>query len=622
MPKSASTSGYPCPYCSTVATYGHNLRTHLMGSKGRGGHELSSDEAALVVSGGANGTGERRGVAKASSAPVAGVRPDPVAVAVRRGHYRSLALLENTRDTSLTLAMYELVSGHPVYLRPTDKGLTVISLDPSTPAMVGVGGAGDCCIAAIPPSRDFVETAARDFRIKVGAMGRASHEERYAIARIRAALSNGLALEQDLFFLHQEWRFSSADKIDFLALDGRAGQVVVIELKGSEAAALRERDNKGRTATEQVVGYTTQLIAHAADVMPFLQRLAGALSRIYRPGLEELRLNTDLPPRWEIWWPEGKKKQPREERVAVSTAARTDLATASPFDWRAELRSRQSRWREAHGYVAGLHKGQPLGSRLAMPDAEENLWNFLTPAIGELVRREFLANKSRPSREQKVYEHPRLFDNLLSSQPLAFNLFGEFALDLARATDAARALWPGRVDTVTRIEFEWSPGRWDPRYLDNGTAADVAIFHTTPSGGAGAIFVETKYHEDLRGKTYRVKPRYLDVAKASGAFAPDGVETVREGWLQQIWFDHLLALATRDADGLESILFLVVYPEINQRCRDAATAYRRALDPSGIPTFDARTLEELIPVLGNSAGTAWAVAFTERYLTPTVTSKG
>jgi len=582
-----------------------------MGTRPFGGHELSAAEAEAVIA-----RVENRTLSGGPPLPVVATPPVPPLVrrgapVVRTGHWRSLELLENTGGVLETLAMYEDATGHPVYLRPTAQGLTVMSLDPRTTAMVGVGAAGGGSLEVMPPTREAVGIAARAFRAKLDSMTRPSVEERYVIARIRAALANGLALDDDLVFLHQEWRFPSSDKLDLLAVDVRTGQLVVIEAKKSEAAALRERGGKGRTAAEQAAEYVALLHAHAAECMPFFQRLASAMSRIYRPSGESIHIDASLPPRWELWWPEGRAVQP----VARTRAA--DVAfVSSDAAWQRVLRHRQSQWREGRGYPIGLHDGHPLGSRLAMPAAEENLWNFLTPGIGELVRREYLANASRPAAHKSLYGYPRLFADLLSSQPLAFNLFGELAIDLARATVAARRLWPDRVDTVTRIAFEWSPGRWDRRYLDNGTAADVAIFHTTPSGGPGVIFVETKYHEDLRGKDHEVKPRHLEVARASRAFVDGALADVRSGTLQQLWFDHLLALATRDTEALESALFVVIHPEINERCRDAVTAYRRVLDPSAPRTFEARTLEDVVSTIGDAAGEAWASAFRERYLDP------
>ncbi|MEO8179440.1 MAG: hypothetical protein ABI895_11475 [Deltaproteobacteria bacterium] len=503
-----------------------------------------------------------------------------------------------------------------------------MSLDPSTPAMVGVGDADDCCINALPSNQDAIASAAFAYRAKVAAMVRDSAEERYVIGRIRAALANGLELGNGLLFLHQEWRFPNQEKLDVLALDSSSGHLVVIEAKSTKNAALQERDARGRTAAEQAASYAARLLAHSVECTPFFQRLAIALGRIYSPTRQAIHIDGAALPRCELWWPDVTgpalgKRTPRVSASAETTdgavpGETTDVAfVASDAPWQRELRRRQSCWREARGYPIGLHRGRPLGSRLAMPEAEEKLWNFLTPAIGELVRREYLANGSAPREQQKMYGHPRLFADLLSSQPLAFNLFGELAMDLSRASAAARRLWPGRVDRVTRIEFEWSLGRWNRRYLNNGTAADVAIFHTTPGGGTGVIFIETKYHEDLCGKDHAIKPRYLEVVLNSEVFLSHALETLQRGSLQQLWLDHLLVLALRGADNLDSALFLLAYPEINERCRDAIPAYRAALDADKPSTFEARTLEEIVSVVEEDADAGWARGFRERYLTPT-----
>jgi hypothetical protein len=101
----------------------------------------------------------------------------------------------------------------------------------------------------------------------------------------------------------------------------------------------------------------------------------------------------------------------------IGTAMRSPLQPSTPSDsndeyipaeesWRRELRQRQSRWRASMGYPMGLHRGRSLGSRLAMPEAEENLWNFLTPQIGELVRREVHENAARPARTRSSTASP------------------------------------------------------------------------------------------------------------------------------------------------------------------------------------------------------------------------
>lgn len=134
-------------------------------------------------------------------------------------------------------------------------------------------------------------------------MRRHSAEERYVLARIREALESGLHLDENLAFLCQEWRFPSAGKIDLLALDIRNGQIVIIEAKSAEAIRKSYRESAAR---EQAAEYVERYWAHAKEYMPFFQRLASAMERIYGQSGGGLRVDASLVPRWEVWWPGGR----------------------------------------------------------------------------------------------------------------------------------------------------------------------------------------------------------------------------------------------------------------------------------------------------------------------------
>lgn len=90
-----------------------------------------------------------------------------------------------------------------------------------------------------------------------------------------------------------------------------------------------------------------------------------------------------------------------------------------------------------------------------------------------------------------VISAPRIFDNMPSSQPPAFNLFAELGADPSAATAVCRALWPDVLPTVDEIRFEWSPGRGDARYLGNRSVMtgapwvdDFAARSLRPTGAA------------------------------------------------------------------------------------------------------------------------------------------
>lgn len=145
---------------------------------------------------------------------------------------------------------------------------------------------------------------------------------------------------------------------------------------------------------------------------------------------------------------------------ADAVTAHDGLPVASDLVFQRQLRRLQSTWREEQGLPIGTHRGRPLGSRIALPRPivelrADDLANYLTPTIRELVHHEVTGMRAE---HDKLYGVPRIFDDLLSSQPLCFNLFGELAADVRAATDVAKLLWPARVAEVTSIEFEHSPG--------------------------------------------------------------------------------------------------------------------------------------------------------------------
>ncbi len=289
---------------------------------------------------------------------------------------------------------------------------------------------------------------------------------------------------------------------------------------------------------------------------------------------------------------------------SVDALERVDKA---PFQRRARIL--QSLWRVEHSYPVGRHRGRPMGSLLEMPWAEGSLANFLTDEIRQVVREEVMDPEAS---QGQLYGKPRIFNNLLSSQSLAFNLFAPLSRDLALATEVFGKLTSGRCGDVTAVAFEHSPGRGDDRYTSDRSAFDVYVTFTCPQGGRGFLGVEVKYHEGLRGKTPRHHARYDEVAAQMGCFDPGASERLRRRPLQQIWRDHLLAGSHLAADGFQDGLFVFLNPEGNDVCNEAVAAYRQCL--SRTDTFEHWTMESVVETVRSFTDSEWIRAFYDRYL--------
>jgi hypothetical protein len=295
--------------------------------------------------------------------------------------------------------------------------------------------------------------------------------------------------------------------------------------------------------------------------------------------------------------------------------ARHHVLVGSDKPWQRPLRLLQALWREEQDLLPGDRDGKPgevLGSRLAMPAAKQSLANFLTDTVRSVVRSEM---ETAGRDLLKLIKEPRIYNDLLSSQPLCFNLFGELKADLGQATAWARHLWPERVATVTRVEFEHSPGRRDDRYLGNRTAFDVYLEHTVPGGGEGFIGIEVKYHEDLDEDPADTRARVYEVADRSGRFDPRAYPELSTPPLQQVWFDHLLALSMLQADASrwgQNGLYVLMHPAANEPCFRVAARYRQHLTDGR--SFQSMTLEEAVGVLRVTCGAPWVESFSHRYL--------
>ena len=269
--------------------------------------------------------------------------------------------------------------------------------------------------------------------------------------------------------------------------------------------------------------------------------------------------------------------------------------------FRQAMRYHQAQWREAHGHPIGTQPMSPppdgrpvrlVGSRIPLDHARETGANLLT----DLARAAARERTSFIERHQS-FDHQRLWADLLSSEALAFNLFGDLAADRASAERAVHALWPEAPGAVREVRFAHSPGRLDPAYLNSLRAFDAAFILDAPDGTGGIVAIDTKLHE--RSQAEIPKPtnlwRYKEVAERSGAFAPGAIDAVSgRSDLAETWLEHLLlfSMLQHESGSWTWGRYVVVHPAGNTDVAGLCARYRDLLtDPS---TFHTITIEELL----------------------------
>lgn len=250
--------------------------------------------------------------------------------------------------------------------------------------------------------------------------------------------------------------------------------------------------------------------------------------------------------------------------------------------------------------------GKPYGNMLE-PEAGRKGLNFLTPEIAAHA-------------EWRWKKHPRrVFNNLLSSEPMAFNLFGPLRSDLDLATRLLRRLPGFPADaTVTDVEFEPRPVK--EKHIGDETKFDVFIGYQRADNRKGFIGIETKLTEPFSQKSYEFGDRYAQWEQRGEWWWKKGAERVFSTMkFNQLWRNHLLAFAMLNQAEPEFAegSCAVVYHQDNDHCADAIDAYRQHLLPRGDETLIAWPLDRVItawdPVL-EPEQRKWLDDFRARYL--------
>ena len=285
--------------------------------------------------------------------------------------------------------------------------------------------------------------------------------------------------------------------------------------------------------------------------------------------------------------------------------------------FKAAARFLQALWREDRGLAIGihvnsreLHHPRRLGSRISTVAGALGS-NFLYPDIVPVVTRALAYREPGAA-----YDVDRLKTNLLSSQPLAFYLFGPLARDLALATRFVAELLPGTLTEVTDILFEHSPGRGDPRFTADRTAYDVVLRGRDATGARAIIAIEIKYSEAGHEPAPPPHPRHAQIARTTpDLFVDPDDPTLIGPACQQLYRQHCLASAMLTAGLADTATLAFIAPTHNHLAHAAATAYTRQLtEPQAGPIpFVPLTLEKAFVAMATAGLPDHARALHRRY---------
>jgi hypothetical protein len=245
-------------------------------------------------------------------------------------------------------------------------------------------------------------------------------------------------------------------------------------------------------------------------------------------------------------------------------------------------------------------------------------FNFLTPEI-------FNVAKCRIKEATGTVDEYRLLHNMLSSQPMCFNLFGPMVADRDLAKRVFKSVLPQEVEKVTNVMIEYAP---EPagEYLGDRTAFDAFVEFLRPDGQQGFIGIETKLTEPF-SKAHYDGPAYRRwVERPESSWPQENWKFLDDIRYNQLWRDHLLAVAMRNHSKSSyacGYLMLVRHPA-DSECDQTTQAYRSLLKREDSSFLDF-SLDKLLGPLNsngeNGCECKWLSEFKKRYLDFSVSEK-
>ena len=290
------------------------------------------------------------------------------------------------------------------------------------------------------------------------------------------------------------------------------------------------------------------------------------------------------------------------------------------YDIGEEIRPYTDRYGNLHYYGNYINDGET---------PKENCWkNFLTEDAFNYAKERVNPENKKP---YETIESDRLFNNLLSSQPMAFNLFCPLRQMLKESPEIATkviksALPKHPIHRVTKVDLEFIPEIYKELTGDK-SAMDAIIEFKDKDGKDGFIAIETKYSENLGSNAaYDIdekgnkKPREqsLKAIRQLKCFNSDVEMRILEGEvkLTQIYRNFLLSETYGEWNTLESYSIILApqdHPstdnEVNSLLSELREEYKNKIEEINLEDF----VERIISVCPEEYATIFK-RFYDRYL--------
>lgn len=137
-----------------------------------------------------------------------------------------------------------------------------------------------------------------------------------------------------------------------------------------------------------------------------------------------------------------------------------------------------------------------------------------------------------------IIQEPRIWNNLLSSQPLAFNFWGPLKYSPKLANQLLPYLISDFIE-LADIRFEWSPQPKE-EFTNDNSAFDVMIEYRNKDNAKSILGLECKYTDKLNSKEYTTE-KYREIFDASRTIFKSEYPYYLQPQFNQLFRNQLIA---------------------------------------------------------------------------------
>ena len=323
----------------------------------------------------------------------------------------------------------------------------------------------------------------------------------------------------------------------------------------------------------------------------------------------------------------------KTDNTTAQTSIDEEIQMLSKIDWKKELRSHSSAKPDKYYFVNSdnaftrkarflqairrYQSGSACGSFVKdgityfhpnlVNDGLDTGCNFLQPEIHEYAK-ERVDNKKK----YETINKDRLFNNFLSSQPMAFNLFYPFrniikedagqvilADVVSKLIDQEKSL---DIKRIYEVGIEYIPEYYKD-CLNDKTAMDAYFRYVTADNKKGIIAIETKYSDSLGTNEASDPSTAINTATERNGifqlFTDVAKEAIRnkEIKMSQVYRNFLLTETVRLHENLDDSVSIVIAPQGNKNNAKDEKQLKDSLVEKFKYKFQCITLEDFVDAL-------------------------